>query len=433
MLVTLLLVATIACSELSPDFTPVDTPQPTTSSSDTTPTVFGYTHHRPDGNRLASGRGALPTAPPIDIPLDGVPVWLVAADSGSGSVWIAILDDGRAQGFVDQSGWKPIAVVPDRLPVAMSPLLRLEGGEVRIITAGKTASSLTHPVPISDQGHLAYIDKSGDLVLDGDLEETTLPLSALPDARILADGSGRLLLLSDATGHYAHGAQGDTLEAKTVALVDPTGPTVEYDTIAIPATGVVEGISLIWADLDGDGTREIIATVSDVAGGAHVVVYNETGKLVAEGPDVGSGFRWRHQIAVAPFGPDGDLELAVMLTPHIGGVVEFYRMRDGRLDIVARLPGPTSHVNGSRNLDMALAGDLDGDGRTELLVLSRGLTKLIGVRRTVSGAEEAWSVETGGRVSTNIAAVETANGGMAIGVGRADEMLRIWQATVKEE
>jgi hypothetical protein len=164
---------------------------------------------------------------------------------------------------------------------------------------------------------------------------------------------------------------------------------VAYDTIAIPATGVVEGISPIWADLDGDGSREIIVTVSDLAGGARVVAYDETGQLVAEGPAVGAGFRWRHQIAVGPFGPDGETELAVVLTPHIGGVVEFYRMRAGKLDIVARFSGPTSHVNGSRNLDMALAGDLDGDGRTELLVLSRGLTKLIGVRRTVSGAEQA--------------------------------------------
>jgi hypothetical protein len=185
----------------------------------------------------------------------------------------------------------------------------------------------------------------------------------------------------------------------------------------------------IWADLDGDGTREIIVTVSDVAGGARIVAYDETGLVVAEGPAIGAGFRWRHQLAVAPFGPNGETELAVMLTPHIGGTVEFYRMRGDTLEIVARLPGPTSHVNGSRNLDMALAGDLDGDGRTEMLVLSRGLTELIGVRRTASGAEKAWSVEAGGRVTTNIAAVETAGGGIAVGVGHAGGTLRIWPAT----
>ncbi len=152
-------------------------------------------------------------------------------------------------------------------------------------------------------------------------------------------GSGRLLLLSGAPRHYADGALGDTLEAATVALFDPTGPTVVYDTIAIPATGVVEGISPIWAYLDGDGTREIIVIISDVAGGARVVTYNETGQLVAEVPDVGSGFRWRHQLVLAPFGPDDEIEIVVVLTPHIGGVVEFYRIREWDLDVVPRLPG----------------------------------------------------------------------------------------------
>ena len=220
-----------------------------------------------------------------------MPVWLGGADSGSGAVWVAILDDGRAQGFVvDPSGWKQIAVIPDRLPVGIPPLLRLEGGKVRIITAIETASSLTHPVPIGDQGRLVYIDKTGDLVLYGGEEGSTLPLSALPDARILADGSGRLLLLSSATRRYAHGALGDTLEAGTLALVDPTELPAVYDTIAIPITEIVEGISPIWTDLDGDGTREIIFTISDLAGGACVITCNETGQLVAEGPAVGSGF-----------------------------------------------------------------------------------------------------------------------------------------------
>ncbi len=199
----------------------------------------------------------------------------------------------------------------------MPPLLRLEGGEVRIVTAIETASSLTHPVPIGDQGRLAYIDKAGDLVLYGGEEETTLPLSALPDARILSDGSGRLLLFSSATTHYAHEALGDTLEARTLTLVYPTELPAVYDTIAIPTTGVVEGISPIWADLDGDGTRDIIVTISDLAGGARVVAYNETGQLVAEGLAVGAGFRCRHQLAVAFFGPDGEIELAVMFhTTH---------------------------------------------------------------------------------------------------------------------
>ena len=43
-------------------------------------------------------------------------------------------------------------------------------------------------------------------------------------------------------------------------------------------------------------------------------------------------------------------------------MVEFFQLENNELRIVAQVPGYTSHIIGSRNLDMALAGDFDGDG-----------------------------------------------------------------------
>ena len=97
-----------------------------------------------------------------------------------------------------------------------------------------------------------------------------------------------------------------------------------------------------------------------------------------------------------------------------------------RIGIVAQVPGYRSHVLGSRNLDMALAGDLDGDGFVELLVPDQGLTNLGGIRRTAAGAEVAWTIPLGGRANTNIAAVTTAEGRLIIGIGRQDGVLRVW-------
>jgi hypothetical protein len=76
---------------------------------------------------------------------------------------------------------------------------------------------------------------------------------------------------------------------------------------------------------------------------------------------------------------------------------------------------------------MALAGDFDGDGATELLLPNQARTELGAIRRTADGAEVAWTVPMNGRLSTNLAAVQLANGQLAIGAGREDGILRVWQ------
>jgi hypothetical protein len=253
-----------------------------------------------------------------------------------------------------------------------------------------------------------------------------LPINALPDARILTDEKGRLLLLTDATQRYRHGVLGDSIEAASITMVE-TEPEVRVVLkIPIPDDTVVEGIAPIWADMDGDGTREIIVTLSNARQGAQVVVFDESGEPVAKGPAIGQGSRWRHQIAVAPFGPNGEMELVDVLTPHIGGVVEFYRLEGDELRIIAQVSGFTSHVFGSRNLDMAVAGDFDGDGRTELLLPDQTRTELGAIRHTSEGAEVAWTVDLDERLQTNIMAVALSDGGMVVGVGMAKGTLRLW-------
>ena len=155
-------------------------------------------------------------------------------------------------------------------------------------------------------------------------------------------------------------------------------------------------------------------------------VFDETGAQIAAGPAIGRGSRWRHQLVVAPFGPEGQLELVDVLTPHIGGTVEFYQLAGKTLRIVAKLPGYTSHVIGTRNLDMAVAGDFDGDDRLELLIPNQSRTELGAIRRTVDGAEVAWSLSVEGIVNTNLAAVTLTDGRLMVGVGRGDGVLRLW-------
>ncbi|MDA1348112.1 MAG: hypothetical protein O3A47_04485 [Chloroflexi bacterium] len=182
----------------------------------------------------------------------------------------------------------------------------------------------------------------------------------------------------------------------------------------------------MWTDVDGDGTNEILVTLSNASQGAWLAVFNDDGTTKAQGPAVGQGSRWRHQVAAGPFGPGGEYEVVDVLTPHIGGRVEFFGLDGDRLNLAGQADAYMSHVIGSRNLDMAAAGDFDGDGRLEVLLPTRTLTELAAVRRTIDGAEEAWKVDVGGRLSTNLAVVETGDGRLAVGVGRADGVLRLW-------
>lgn len=391
-------------------------------------TIYAYTHQRPDGNRYLDGKGDLPNALPLDIPLDGTPRWLVAAPFENGSIWVAALEDGTTQAFLVADGRATkTEIAPKYLPSGGPPLLAVAGGEAYLVTAPlESASKLTHPVPLGESGRLALVEAGGDLVIwAGGSEISRLAVDALPDARLLVDGQERVLLLTKPSNRYPHGIAGDRLEATEITLL-ATKPTLRVITeIAIPGQTVVEGISPIWADLDGDGLREIIVTQSDAEQGAQVVVYSESGGRIASGPAVGQGNRWRHQLAVAPFGINGETEVVEVLTPHIGGIAGFYQLNGDSLVLVAQQDGVTSHPLGTRNLDMGLAGDLDGDGQPELVVFNQQFTEITALRRTKDGIETAWQAPVDGKATTNLAAVDFGDAIM-LGVGREDGTLRVW-------
>ena len=413
----------------SPPATKAAAPTPTHSSSTPAPystrtplATTGYTYQRADGNRLAAGQGPLPDANPRVIPLEGVPAWVVAAPLASGSLWAAVLEDGQVQAFyLTAESVEPAVITPDHLPPGSPPAIALLDATLSLLTA-PDASPLTHPILIPGTQMMATIAQNGDLVVG----DSRLPVNALPDARILADDSGYLLLLTEPTTNYDHGVLGDAIEAKSFTLVG-TSPTLRIDRVVpMPDAKVIEGIAPIWADVNGDGTREIIVTASDLATGAQILVYSELGDLIASGPAIGQGYRWRHAIAIAPFGPSGEIELVDVLTPHIGGVIEFFDLVDGKLVVTAQVRGYTSHVIHTRNLDMAAAGDFDGDGHIELLLPSQDRTSLGGIRRTADGAEVAWAVPLEAMLVTNLATVTLAGGEMQIGIGLSDGTLRIY-------
>ncbi|HSG43414.1 MAG TPA: hypothetical protein VLA72_09700 [Anaerolineales bacterium] len=371
------------------------------------------------GNHLVNGSIDLANATALDIPVDGKPVWLVSAPFKGNAIFVAVMEDGNVKAFkISGTSFESFDISPTQLPAGMPPALLVTDDQMELLTPPEDASALTNPILIN--GKLVYIASNGDLVMNDLESQTRLPINALLDSRILIDGKNRLVVLTQPTNRYDHGIAGDDLESSAIMLVETELELRVVQTITINEPDVIEGISAIWADIDNDGTQDIIVTLSNDQTGARIVVYREDGTLLAESEPIGLGYRWRHQLALAQFETDKPPLLVSVRTPHIGGIVEFIEFHNGKLDNVREINGFSTHSIGSRNLDSGLAGDFNNHGITELLApdqrhTSLGVISLDGVIATLS---------LDGVLTSNLTATEL-DGKLYVGAG-TEGNLRIW-------
>ena len=382
-------------------------------------TILGTTQQTLLGNHTVDGSIDLKTATVLNIPIDGEPLWLVSVPFIDGALFVAVMDDGVVQAFkISGQDYEPYNISPAQLPAGMPPLLAVSGDNAQLILPPEDASLLTNALLINDK--LAYIATNGDLVVVDSIDETRLSINALPDARILIDESNRLLILTQPTKRYDHGVLGDDTEAAGITLIETEPELRIIRNIPVEDPDVIEGISAIWADIDNDDVRDIIVTLSNSQSGARIVAFREDGTLLAESSALGTGYRWRHQIAVAAFGSNTQPALVSIRTPHIGGVVEFFQFNNGKLELVGDVEGFSSHAIGSRNLDSAIAGDFNNDGISELLAPDQGHSNL-GI---ISADGIIALLPLDGVLTSNISAT-VVDGNLFVGAGTQGN-LRIW-------
>ncbi|PKO10425.1 MAG: hypothetical protein CVU40_04795 [Chloroflexi bacterium HGW-Chloroflexi-2] len=387
---------------------------------------LAVTYNRLDGNRLVAGEGGLSSFP-VEVALAGTPEWIVGIALEDKVVIHVVLIDGRVQAFELDSNLviQEITANISALHPGNPPVLASDGNIAFLIKPPDDISPFTHPV-LQENGSLVYIDDKGDLIWTTAGTTLQFKVNALPDARILMDELGRLLFLSNPTSDYPHGVLGDALEARSITLIDPNSIPVSIKEFQIDPVDVIEGIAPLWVDLDGDGVREIIVTQSNIHVGARIVVYNQEGEVIAQSDPIGLGFRWLHLIAAAQIVNGDTLDLVVVRTPHIGGVLEIYELTEGKLEISNSLKGYSSHQIGSRNLDASLVTDMNADGIPDIVVPDQSQQYLSALQITDAEWTEIWRVPMNGKLSTNLMGLYSPKSGLVLGAGTEGNKLMLW-------
>ncbi|MEX0408962.1 hypothetical protein ABGN05_25305 [Aquibium sp. LZ166] len=197
------------------------------------------------------------------------------------------------------------------------------------------------------------------------------PAGGLPDGAVASAASGDIARAwyTRPTGRYGHGVLGDAIEAGGLKVETRSGEELEF---VLPDTHVFEDLTPRIADLDGDGTNEVVAIRSSLIRGAAVAVYGlRDGALLQldVAPEIGRSGRWLNIAGIDRYWGSQSPLIVWVETPHIGGMLRMARFQDGRLQVLPdETRGFSNHVIGSRELGLSATGDLDGDGIADLVL-----------------------------------------------------------------
>lgn len=210
------------------------------------------------------------------------------------------------------------------------------------------------------------------------LETRTEANAGLVDGLIATFDGGDITAAwySKPTKRYNHAILGDEIEAGQLNVTTSKNRTLKF---ILPKTQVFEDQTPRLADLDGDGTVEVITIRSSVAKGASVTVYGLRNSRLLE--KATTGFygrknRWLNIAGIERFiGFDGK-EIAFVETPHIGGNLFFYSYLDGNLIKRSAASNFSNHEIGSREMRLSAVADVNSDGLVDLALPSADRTKL---------------------------------------------------------
>jgi len=248
------------------------------------------------------------------------------------------------------------------------------------------------------------------------------PSDAIPHAGVaIGKNQVRRAWLVQPTDRYDHGVLGDLIEAGALKVQLRDGREMVYE---LGDQYVFEDLTPRLADMDGDGLDEIILARSSLSEGAAVSVYRIGERQIeqfAVSPSIGLAYRWLNPIGAGDFDADGEMDIAVVETPHLGKTLVIYGREVSRLKSIGRADGYSTHSMGSTVLKMAVVADLNGDGVLDIVLPNGSKDRLVAV--TFRGRKFAtlWEGPKGAPIVTEVLRVDIdANGSLDILYGRKD-------------
>ena len=193
----------------------------------------------------------------------------------------------------------------------------------------------------------------------------------LPDGKV-ARGNRNILAawLSDPVQRYRHFKLGAEHEAETLTVSTSERRVLK---LTLPADSVFEDREPRIADIDGDGEDEVLVVRSYLKAGAALAVLSAKGgalEITAETRPLGRPFQWLNPAGVGDLDGDGRPDIALVSTPHERGELQILTLRDGRLAEIATEDDVSNHAPGSRHLRLSAIADFDGDGVADLAIPS---------------------------------------------------------------
>ncbi|MCF6320969.1 MAG: hypothetical protein L3J32_04285 [Rhizobiaceae bacterium] len=177
-----------------------------------------------------------------------------------------------------------------------------------------------------------------------------LAIDGIPDGRIATGGDGatiRQAWYSRPTKRLTHGILGDAIEGGSLVVITQRGIKLKY---RLPESDVFEDLTPRLVDLDGDGKTEIITIQTSLFAGAALVIYQVNGNALvraARNGYIGQPNRWLNVAGIEYYTGNRTPEIAIVVTPHIGGRLDLYKFTGGRLVRLFSEQGFSNHLIGA--------------------------------------------------------------------------------------